>query len=232
MAQIPTVYCIDTSTEMATYAQQVLHDEMERNRFPSNVKDLVRQHFHYQIADMKQFTLLQRENEKNSNNNNNNDDNNNVDTTTPVANTLVDTVWILLGSLQHLTTNEDVISCFQCIHDLLHETGSLFLELPHPRESTFTIMDCTRNGWKVPLQQEPSRDDNGTTRRSQFVDDDDSDEYEYDDDSDKVTDGGELSIVWGDEGDVFDPITQVRQFSIRFAPARLVWPSSILLLNF
>ena len=68
-------------------------------------------------------------------------------------------------------------------------------------------MECTRNGWKVPLVQ--STDDT-----SNLNDDDDNDDDDEDDSV--VADGGELSIVWGDDGDTFDPITQVRQFSIRF----------------
>lgn len=94
----------------------------------------------------------------------------------------IDAGWILLGSMQHLTTNDDVISCFQSISKLLRKGGTLTLELPHPRE-TFSMVECTRNGWEVPLE-----DENG----------------EY----------GELKIVWGDENDVFDPIRQVRDFTI------------------
>ena len=29
----------------------------------------------------------------------------------------VDSTWLLLGSLQHLTENEQVVDCFQCIHN-------------------------------------------------------------------------------------------------------------------
>ena len=96
---------------------------------------------------------------------------------------LFDSAWILLGSLQHLTTNEEVISCFKCIHRVLRPNGTFILELPHPRE-TFSMVECTRNGWEVPLE-----DENGST-------------------------SGELKIVWGDDDDEFDPITQVRQFTV------------------
>ena len=58
------------------------------------------------------------------------------------------------------------------------------MELPHPRE-TFSMVECTRNGWKVPLDDEQGAE------------------------------AGELTIVWGDDDDVFDPMTQVRQFSVR-----------------
>jgi len=96
---------------------------------------------------------------------------------------LFDSAWILLGSLQHLTTNDEVISCFRCIHRALQPNGTFILELPHPRE-TFSLVECTRNGWNVPLE-----DDNGAT-------------------------SGELNIVWGDDDDDFDPIEQVRQFTV------------------
>ena len=94
-----------------------------------------------------------------------------------------DTAWILLGSLQHMTTNEHVLSCFKTIYNALDDEGSFIIELPHPRE-TFSMVDCTRNDWQVPLE-----DESGS---------------EY----------GELQIVWGDETDVFDPITQIRNFTV------------------
>ena len=97
----------------------------------------------------------------------------------------VDTAWILLGSLQHLTSNDDVRACLQGIHDVLTDNGTLILELPHPRE-TFRMVECTRNGWKVPLE-----------------------------DVGDGSDSGELAIVWGDDNDEFDEITQVRQFTVR-----------------
>jgi len=94
-----------------------------------------------------------------------------------------DSAWMLLGSLQHLTTNPEVISCFQCIHRVLKTDGTLIIELPHPRE-TFSLVECTRNGWEIPLE-----DEDGNT-------------------------SGELRIVWGDDNDHFDPIRQVRQFTV------------------
>ena len=92
-----------------------------------------------------------------------------------------DTAWILLGSLQHMTTNKDALACFRTIHSALNPGGTLILELPHPRE-TFTMVECTRNGWEVPLND-------GTD--------------------------GELQIVWGDDDDTFDPIRQVRDFTVQ-----------------
>jgi hypothetical protein len=94
-----------------------------------------------------------------------------------------DSAWILLGSMQHLTTNDDVIDCFSSTSLLLKEGGILTIELPHPRE-TFTMVECTRNSWEVPLE-----DANGK---------------EY----------GELKIIWGDDDDNFDPIRQVRDFTV------------------
>jgi SAM-dependent methyltransferase len=96
-----------------------------------------------------------------------------------------DTAWILLGSLQHLTTNQDVIDCFRSVSNCLDVDGTIILELPHPRE-TFQMTECTRNGWEIPL------------------DDEDGNEC------------GELKIIWGDENDSFDPIGQVRQFTVSF----------------
>jgi len=95
----------------------------------------------------------------------------------------IDSAWILLGSMQHLTTNDDVIDCFRSAANALRSGGTLIIELPHPRE-TFTMVECTRNGWEVPLE-----DDEGT---------------EY----------GELKVIWGDDDDPFDPIRQVRDFTV------------------
>jgi hypothetical protein len=94
-----------------------------------------------------------------------------------------DSAWILLGSMQHMTQNDDVISCLSSASNVLRQGGTLIIELPHPRE-TFTMVECTRNGWKVPLEDEFGE--------------------EY----------GELKIVWGDDNDEFDPIRQVRDFTV------------------
>ena len=98
-----------------------------------------------------------------------------------------DTAWLLLGSMQHLLTNDDVLSCLRSVHSSLRDGGTMVIELPHPRE-TFSMGECTRNGWTVPLVE----------------DDGEGDEREY----------GELRIVWGDDGDDFDPIAQVRRFTV------------------
>jgi len=102
--------------------------------------------------------------------------------------TMFDTVWLLLGSMQHLLTNDDIIACLSSIHSVLQPGGIVVIELPHPRE-TFSMGECTRNGWTVPLVDEL---------------DEDGGEKEY----------GELNIVWGDEDDKFDPVAQIRHFTV------------------
>ena len=94
-----------------------------------------------------------------------------------------DSAWILLGSLQHLTENAQVVNCFQSIYSALNPGGTLILELPHPRE-TFSMAECTKNGWEVPIE-----DDSGE-------------------------ESGELQVIWGDDNDEFNPVTQVRQFTV------------------
>ena len=49
----------------------------------------------------------------------------------------VDSAWILLGSLQHMTTNDDVRQCLRAVHKALTAGGTCMIELPHPRESHF-----------------------------------------------------------------------------------------------
>ncbi|CAJ1949522.1 unnamed protein product [Cylindrotheca closterium] len=94
-----------------------------------------------------------------------------------------DSAWIMLGSLQHMTTNDKVISCFESINKSMVKGGTLIIELPHPRE-TFSLVECTRNSWQVPLE-----DENGEQ-------------------------SGELEIIWGDDDDEFDPIKQIRHFTV------------------
>ena len=66
-----------------------------------------------------------------------------------------DSAWILAGSLQHMTTNDDVIESFSAIHKALSPHGTLIIELPHPNE-VFNMIDSTTNSWEIPLE-----DDNG-----------------------------------------------------------------------
>lgn len=64
-----------------------------------------------------------------------------------------DSAWILAGSLQHLTTNTDVIACMNSINKALSPQGTLILELPHPNE-VFQMVDSTTNSWEVPLEDD------------------------------------------------------------------------------
>lgn len=110
-------------------------------------------------------------------------------TTSSSSSALFDSAWLLLGSMQHLLTNDDIIACFSSLHSMIQLGGTVVIELPHPRE-TFSMGECTKNGWTVPLI-ENELDDNGEER-------------EY----------GELNIVWGDEDDEFDPVCQIRHFTV------------------
>ena len=96
-----------------------------------------------------------------------------------------DTAWLLLGSIAHMITNDDVENCFRSTAKVLKKGGTFILELAHPRE-TFTMVECTKNAWTVPLEDDSGVDD-------LF---------------------GELSILWGDDDDKFDPIRQVRDFTV------------------
>jgi len=165
---IESAVAIDNSPDMIAYAREIAAEELQSDDYTfeeisgtqqgdfaneDKVKSLK-----YVQADMTNFTI--------------------VDGTEPF-----DSAWVLLGSLQHLTTNEEVLSCFKSVNRALRCKGTFILELPHPRE-IFSMVECTRNGWDVPLE-----DENGAT-------------------------SGELKIVWGDDYDKFDPIEQVRQFTV------------------
>ena len=95
-----------------------------------------------------------------------------------------------------MTTNQDVIECLMCLNKHLMPQGTVILELPHPSE-IFAMVDCTRNGWEVPLV-----DENGE-------------------------ESGKLKVVWGDDDDEFDPIAQVRQFSVAMELEGAEEPQSI-----
>jgi SAM-dependent methyltransferase len=174
---IESATAIDNSAEMIEYAREIASEELKSDDYTFEeisgndvMMDSAYEHrvnsLKYIQADMTNFSIPSL-----------------VDTNENEATALFDSAWILLGSLQHLTTNEEVISCFKCIHKVLRSKGTFILELPHPRE-TFSMVECTRNGWEVPLD-----DENGKNC-------------------------GELKIVWGDDNDEFDPITQVRQFTV------------------
>lgn len=96
---------------------------------------------------------------------------------------LISIAWILLGSMAHLKTNEDILQCFHSVWNHLKPGGTFIIELPHPQE-LFSMVECTKNDWEVPIE-----DETGTESL--------------------------LSIVWGDEDDTFNPISQIRDFSIK-----------------
>ncbi|GKY92961.1 hypothetical protein MPSEU_000264900 [Mayamaea pseudoterrestris] len=176
--QVASVACVDLSSEMKAYAQQLYEEQ-------GGDKDSSR--FAYHLADMRKFDMKTLSSISSSS-----------------SSSQFDTAWLLLGSLQHLTTNQEVIDCFSCIHQALRPGGTLILELPHPRE-LFGMVDCTRNEWTVPLSGEYDEDDN----------DDDEEEEEEDNASDSSDDDkDEYQIIWGDEDDEFDPIRQVRQATV------------------
>jgi SAM-dependent methyltransferase len=97
-----------------------------------------------------------------------------------------DTAWILLGSMQHTLTTDDAIACFQSAHGVLKPGGTLIVELPHPQE-VLGVVECTRNEWTVPLD---GLEESDSTKK--------------------------IMIVWGDEDDPLDPISQVRDFTVGF----------------
>ena len=68
-----------------------------------------------------------------------------------------DSAWILAGSLQHMTTNSDVIESFSAIHRALSSDGTLIIELPHPNE-LFNVVDSTTNSWQVPLEDDGGKE--------------------------------------------------------------------------
>lgn len=97
-----------------------------------------------------------------------------------------DTAWILLGSMQHMLTTDDAIACFQSAHEALKPGGTLVVELPHPQE-VLGVVECTRNEWTVPLD---GLEENDSRKK--------------------------IMVVWGDEDDPLDPVSQVRDFTVGF----------------
>jgi hypothetical protein len=125
--------------------------------------------------------------------------------------TSFDGVWLLLGSMQHLLTNDDVISLFSSLHSVMKDGATIVIELPHPRE-IFKMGECTTNGWTVPLVEEGDHDD------VDYINDDKDNDDEDDEDDGKKQEGeyGQLNIVWGKDTDEFDPVSQIRHFTIEF----------------
>lgn len=107
-----------------------------------------------------------------------------------------DSAWLLLGSMQHLLSNNDVRQCFRSVHDALTTNGTIILELTHPQE-TFTMLECTRNTWKIPLDI--------NYRPLDVLEDDESP---------SSTSEAFLQVQWGGEEDPFDPISQVRNLTV------------------
>jgi SAM-dependent methyltransferase len=155
-SKVASCTAVDLSRDMIEYSKEVADEELGDPGFGG-----MRDRFEYCLSDMRTLSSNSESPQLGS----------------------IDAAWILLGSMQHLTSNDDVISCFSSTSELLREGGTLIIELPHPTE-TFTMVECTRNGWEVPLEDE------------------DGEEY------------GELKIIWGDEDDRFDPIRQVRDFTV------------------
>lgn len=152
---VATCTAVDTSKEMMDYSNELANEELG---------DL-RDKFNYINEDMRRVGVETD------------------DSPSFLKAKSFDCAWILLGSLQYLISNDDVISCLKSTANLLCDGGTLTVELPHPRE-VFTMGECTRNGWEMPLQDECGEN--------------------Y----------GELKIIWGDDNDAFDPIRQVRDFTI------------------
>ncbi|OEU22760.1 S-adenosyl-L-methionine-dependent methyltransferase [Fragilariopsis cylindrus CCMP1102] len=181
---VESATAIDNSAEMIEYAKEIATKELKYDEdnddddYDDTFLDKV-DCFNYIQADMSNFTIL----DTTTTTSQSSSSSSSSSSPATSSDLLFDSAWILLGSLQHLTTNTQVISCFNCIHRVLQPGGTLILELPHPRE-TFSLVECTRNGWSVPLE-----DENGNT-------------------------SGELKIIWGDDNDDFDPIKQVRQFTV------------------
>jgi SAM-dependent methyltransferase len=156
---------LDSSPSMARYAKRLLEEELERldenDTSDGGAKTDIESRFDYVVGDMREFSLSRT----------------------------YDTAWILLGSLQHLLTTDDVIRCFHCAYKVLKPGGTLVVELPHPQE-VLGVVECTRNTWTVPLDCRHNDDDGDSKEK--------------------------LVIVWGDEDDPLDPLTQVRDFTVEF----------------
>jgi hypothetical protein len=146
----------------------ILNDEVDD--ITTNSDDhFVDSTFQYVLGDMKNFKLSRK----------------------------FDSAWLLLGSMQHLLSNNDVMQCFRSVHDALTTNGTIIIELQHPQE-TFTMLECTRSTWKVPLDI--------NYRPAETLEDDESLSFS--------TSEAYLKVLWGDEDDPFDPISQVRNLTV------------------
>jgi len=77
--------------------------------------------------------------------------------TTDYTTKILDSAWLLLGSMQHLLSNDDIISCLTSLHSIIKPGGTVIIELPHPRE-TFCMGEMTKNGWCVPLEDDEEKE--------------------------------------------------------------------------
>ena len=77
--------------------------------------------------------------------------------TTDYTTKILDSAWLLLGSMQHLLSNNDIISCLTSLHSIIKPGGTAIIELPHPRE-TFCMGEMTKNGWTVPLEDDEEKE--------------------------------------------------------------------------
>jgi SAM-dependent methyltransferase len=173
--RVATVTCIDNCREMVQYGKELAAEELlqqQRQQQQQEGESAGTAAFRYLLGDMRDFSSrLGKEG------------NNQLSS--------FDTCWILMGSLQHLTTNADVLSCFHSVAKSLQTGGTLILELPHPKEELLGgMVDCTRNSWHVPLEDV---NDNDNSNRN---------------------DAGQLDILWGDDDDEFDPISQIRKLTV------------------
>lgn len=176
LPRVASVTCIDNCSDMVKYGKELAAEEQQQQQHESSAAAAA---FRYLLADMRDFAslLLQLRREGSDEN-------------------LFHTAWILMGSLQHLTTNTDVLQCFANVATSLHPGGTLILELPHPKEELLGgMVDCTRNSWHVPLEGDDDDDDNKNNNNNN-------------------NDAGQLDIIWGDENDEFDPISQIRKLTV------------------
>ena len=89
-------------------------------------------------------------------------------------------VTLLLGTLSHVHSNEDVVRCFTCARDHLDKGGALVLELAHPSQLFSLPLELGTEAWDVKADSEA-----------------DGEEEE------------DIVVQYGSEDDAFDPVTQI-----------------------
>lgn len=90
-------------------------------------------------------------------------------------------VTMLLGTLSHVHSNEDVVRCFTCARDHLESDGVLILELAHPSQLFSLPLELGTEAWDVRAQQDSA----GTEEEEDIV------------------------VQYGSEDDAFDPVRQL-----------------------